>query len=48
LLEASAFEARFTQRGPMTRYASAIPVWLIVSDAAPLLGAAALAEQGGL
>ena len=48
LLEASAFETRFTQRGPMTRYASAIPVWLIVSDAAPLLGAAALAEQGGL
>lgn len=48
LLEASAFEARFTRRGPMTRYASGIPVSLILSDAAPLLGAAALAEKGGL
>lgn len=48
LLEASAFEARFTRRGPMTRYASAIPVSLILSDSAPLLGAAALAERGGL
>lgn len=48
LLENSAFEARFTRRGPMTRYASDIPVSLILSDAAPLLGAAALAERGGL
>lgn len=48
LLEKSAFEARFTRRGPMTRYASGIPVSLILSDEAPLLGAAALAERGGL
>jgi glucokinase len=48
LLEASAFTARFTRRGPMTGYASQIPISLIMSDAAALLGAAALAEQGGL
>lgn len=48
LLEKSAFGARFTRRGPMTRYASDIPVSLILSDEAPLLGAAALAERGGL
>ena len=48
LLESSAFEMRFTQREPMTHYASAIPVWLILSDIVPLLGAAALAENGGV
>lgn len=48
LLEPSAFEMRFTQRGPMTRYAAAIPVWLTLSDLVPLLGAAALADRGGL
>ena len=48
LLEASAFETAFSERGPMTAYTSAIPVWLILSDAAPLLGAAALAETGGV
>ncbi|KAA5802268.1 glucokinase [Alkalicaulis satelles] len=48
LLEASAFEARRVRRGPMTRYVEAIPVRLILSDEAALLGAAALAETGGL
>jgi glucokinase len=48
LIPDSAFEARRVRRGPMTRYAEAIPVRLILSDAAPLLGAAAIAEAGGL
>ncbi|WP_300557123.1 glucokinase [Maricaulis sp.] len=48
LLESSAFLARFTRRGPMTHYAGDIPISMITSDAAPLLGAAALAEFGGL
>ena len=45
ILEASEFVERFTEHGVMTSYASAIPVWLVLSDTAPLLGAAALAEQ---
>lgn len=48
LLERSAFEARRCRRGPMTRYTEDIPVRLILSDAAPLMGAAAIAEAGGL
>lgn len=48
LLVDSPFEARRTRRGPMTRYAEAIPVRLILSDAAALMGAAAIAEAGGL
>ncbi|MBI1263647.1 MAG: glucokinase [Alphaproteobacteria bacterium] len=48
LLEASAFDARRVRRGPMTRYVEAIPVRLILSDAAALLGAAALAETEGV
>ena len=48
LLESSDFEAQFTERGPMSPYTQAIPVWLILSDEAPLLGTAALAEKGEL
>jgi glucokinase len=48
LLEDSRFEARRVRRGPMTRYVEAIPVTLILSDAAALMGAAAIAEAGGL
>jgi glucokinase len=48
LLEESRFEARRVRRGPMTRYAEAMPVTLIMSDAAALMGAAAIAEAGGL
>lgn len=48
LLPDSPFEARRTRRGPMTRYAEAIPVRLILSDSAALMGAAAIAEAGGL
>ena len=48
ILASSDFETQFTERGPMSRYNQAIPVWLIISDEAPLLGAAALAEKGGL
>lgn len=48
LLIESPFEARRTRRGPMTGYAEAIPVRLILSDAAALMGAAAIAEAGGL
>jgi len=48
LLELSAFETRFAERGPMTQYASRIPVWLILSDVVSLLGAAALTEEGGV
>lgn len=48
LLEASSFSIRFAEHGPMKAYTASIPVWLILSDAAPLLGAAALAEAGGL
>jgi len=48
ILETSAFEARFKRRGPMTNYTSKIPINLILSDIAPLLGAAALAEKGSL
>lgn len=47
LIPESAFEARRVRRGPMTRYTEAIPVRLILSDAAPLMGAAAIAEAGG-
>jgi glucokinase len=45
LLRASGFVARFTDKGPMSPYVEAIPVKLIVSDKAALLGAAALAEE---
>lgn len=48
LLEQSRFEARRVRRGPMSRYVDAIPVTLILSDAAALMGAAAIAEAGGL
>lgn len=48
LLEQSRFEARRVRRGPMSRYVDAIPVTLIQSDAAALMGAAAIAEAGGL
>ncbi len=48
LLVESPFEARRTRRGPMTGYVEAIPVRLILSDAAALMGAAAIAEAGGL
>lgn len=48
LLLDSPFEARRTRRGPMSRYTEAIPVRLILSDTAALLGAAAIAEAGGL
>ncbi|MCP2679480.1 glucokinase [Maricaulaceae bacterium NA33B04] len=48
LLKESRFEARRVRRGPMTRYAEAMPVKLIMSDAAALMGAAAIAEAGGL
>ncbi len=48
LLEDSRFEARRVRRGPMTRYAESMPVTLIMSDAAALMGAAAIAEAGGL
>lgn len=48
LLEASCFESRRVRRGPMSRYVETIPVHLILSDAAALLGAAAIAETGGL
>ena len=48
LLEKSPFEARRVRRGPMSRYVEAIPVHLIRSDAVALLGAAAIAEAGGL
>jgi len=48
ILKDSPFEARRTRRGPMTRYAEAIPVRLILSDTAALTGAAAIAEAGGL
>ncbi len=48
LLDKSPFEARRVRRGPMSRYVEAIPVRLIRSDAAALMGAAAIAEAGGL
>ena len=48
LVPQTAFEARFQRRGPMTHYVANIPVNLILSDKAALLGAAALAEAGGL
>ena len=48
LLRESDFEARFIHHDPMTDYVASIPVWLILSDTAPLLGAAALAEKGDL
>ena len=47
IIPESAFEARFERRGPMSRYVSDIPVNLIISDHAALVGAAALAETGG-
>lgn len=46
LLLESAFEAHRTRRGPMSAYVEDIPVRLILSDKAPLLGAALLAETG--
>ena len=46
LLESSEFLVRFADRGPMSAYVAAIPVSLITTDAAPLLGAAVLAERG--
>ena len=48
LIEEGDFLARFQRRGPMTHYVSAIPVHLILTDNAALLGAAALAEKGSL
>lgn len=48
LFDQSAFLSRFKAHGPMTGYVEDIPVWMITSEAASLLGAAALAEQGGL
>ncbi|MFL2936592.1 MAG: glucokinase [Myxococcota bacterium] len=48
LLESSDFKAQFIERGPMSGYTEGIPVWLSLSKEAPLLGAAALAEKGGL
>lgn len=48
LLEKSSFIERFKAHGPMTKYVADIPVSLITTDAASLLGAAALAENGGL
>jgi len=48
LIPASAFEARRVRRGPMTAYMQAIPVRLILTDTAALMGAAAIAEAGGL
>lgn len=48
ILESSAFLARFQRRGPMTRYAQSIPVHVITSETAALIGAAAIAEAGGL
>ncbi len=48
LFEASCFLERFKAHGPMTGYVSDIPVSMITTDAASLLGAAALAENGGL
>lgn len=48
LLENSPFLQRFSRRGPMTRYAEAIPIKLLLTDSAALLGAAAIAEKGKL
>lgn len=48
ILRASKFDARFTRRGPMTAYAESIPRHLILSDVHALMGAAAIADQGGL
>ena len=47
ILESSDFKAQFIERGPMSGYTDGIPVWLSLSEEAPLLGAAALAEKGG-
>lgn len=44
LFEKSDFRLRFAQRGPMSQYVENIPVWLLLADTTPLLGAAALAE----
>ena len=48
VLKTSAFLARFQRRGPMTRYAEAVPVHLVTTETAALIGAAAIAEAGGL
>lgn len=48
LIAESPFEARRTSHGPMSAYVEAVPVRLILSDAAPLMGAAAIAEAGGV
>jgi glucokinase len=48
ILRESAFHPRFTRRGPMSKYAESIPVRLVQSDAPALMGAAAIAEEGGL
>ena len=48
LINESAFEARRVERGVMSDYVRDIPVTLITSDAAPLMGAAALAEDSPL
>lgn len=45
LFEKSDFRLRFAQRGPMSQYVENIPVWLLLADTTPLLGAAALAES---
>ncbi|MEE2526827.1 glucokinase [Hyphobacterium sp. HN65] len=46
MLPDSAFNARRSRRGPMTQYVESIPVDLITTDAAALLGAGAIAEAG--
>jgi glucokinase len=43
-LAGSAFLKRLRTRGVMSRYLADLPIWLVMSDAAALLGAAALAE----
>lgn len=45
LLTASDFAARFRAKGPMSGYVADVPVKLILSDAAALLGAAAIATE---
>lgn len=45
LLMAGQFRERFVSRGPMSRYVEDIPVRLLVTDEAPLIGAALLAEE---
>ncbi|HXI88219.1 MAG TPA: glucokinase [Parvularculaceae bacterium] len=44
ILRGGPFAARFSERGPMADYMDAIPVRLLVTDEAPLIGAALLAR----